>query len=54
MPKKKQFEVKVNVSLPQDLADWLNGKVKDGTYASISHGIRLCVQIVRKQGELLK
>lgn len=54
MPKKKQFEKKVNVCLPKDLAEWLEGKVKDGTYASLSHGIRKCVQIVKEQSETLK
>jgi Arc/MetJ-type ribon-helix-helix transcriptional regulator len=44
---RKKFEVKVNVSLPAELAEWLENQVRAGTFASFSHGIRRCVALVR-------
>ena len=47
MPKKKKFQVKVNVSLPTELAEWLEDMVNKGVFSSFSHGIRRCVTIVK-------
>ena len=29
--------------MPEDLLEWLQDRVRDGTFASVSHGIRRCV-----------
>ena len=47
MPRKKKFEVKVNVSLPVELADWLNDMIDKGVFANVSHGVRRCVAIAK-------
>jgi len=51
MPKKKQFDMKVNVSLPKELAEWLEDQVEAGVFSSISHGIRRCVATVKQLEE---
>jgi Arc/MetJ-type ribon-helix-helix transcriptional regulator len=35
--------VKITVSLPIEAVEWLNKKVKDGTYANISKGVEHCI-----------
>jgi len=39
----KKRMVRVSLLMPEDLLEWLQEKVRDGTFASISHGIRRCV-----------
>jgi len=48
MPRRKRFEVKVNVSLPAELADWLDEMVRKGVFSSLSHGIRRCIAIAKE------
>jgi len=33
----------LNVTIPQELMDWLNKMVKKRTFASRSHGVELCI-----------
>lgn len=40
MPKRKAT---LNVTIPPELAEWLDTKVKDRTFASRSHGVELCL-----------
>ena len=47
MPKKKRYEVKVNVSLSTELAEWLEDMVRKGVFANLSHGLRRCATIVK-------
>jgi len=47
MPKKKKFEAKISVSLPAELVEWLEDMVRQGVFASLSHGVRRCVALVR-------
>jgi Arc/MetJ-type ribon-helix-helix transcriptional regulator len=35
--------VKITVSLPLEVVEWLNERVKDGTYANISKGVEQCI-----------
>jgi len=34
---------KVTVTLPEDLIEWINGKVTQRVFANVSHGVELCV-----------
>jgi len=34
---------KVTVTLPQELIDWIHGKVAERIFASVSHGVELCL-----------
>ena len=34
---------KMSISLPEDQIAWLEGKVADGTFGNLSHGISRCV-----------
>lgn len=36
-------KVQVTIRLPSDLSDYLNSKIKDRTFANISHAIEVCV-----------
>jgi Arc/MetJ-type ribon-helix-helix transcriptional regulator len=43
MGRKEKFRFKANVSLPEELGEWLEAQVKAGIFSSVSHGIRKCV-----------
>ena len=45
MRKKKML--RVSLLMPEDLLEWLQDRVRDGTFASVSHGIRRCVASCR-------
>jgi Arc/MetJ-type ribon-helix-helix transcriptional regulator len=40
MPKQKAT---LNVTIPPELMEWLNAKVKERVFASRSHGVELCL-----------
>lgn len=44
----------LEVRLPRDLADWLDAKVADLTFASQSHGVARALHIVRSMPDHLR
>jgi Arc/MetJ-type ribon-helix-helix transcriptional regulator len=47
MPRKKKFEFRATVSLPEPLVKWLDEMVRQGVFSSLSHGIRRCVALAK-------
>jgi Arc/MetJ-type ribon-helix-helix transcriptional regulator len=45
MPKK--FEVVIHVKLPKELADFLDGMVREGAAETVSQAVRKCVSIAK-------
>lgn len=54
MGKAKLYDVKVNISMPSEMTDWLDSLVKTGKFGSRSHGIRRCVRIAKDDPEVAK
>jgi len=54
MGKTKLYDRKVNISLPGDLADWLDEMVKVDRFSSVAHGIRRCIRIAKDDPEVAK
>lgn len=52
MGRKKLYDVKVNLSLPSDLGDWIDAMVTNGKFSSRSHAIRRCVRICKDNPEV--
>ena len=52
--KTKLYDVKVNISLPSEMTDWLDSLVKTGKFGSRSHGIRRCIRIAKDDPEVAK
>jgi len=52
MGKPKLYDVKVNISMAQNMADWLDALVATGKFGSRSHVIRRCVQLVQEHPEV--
>jgi Arc/MetJ-type ribon-helix-helix transcriptional regulator len=48
MPKRKKFEVRVTVSLPPVLAEFVEDMVRMGRAESLSQAIRRCVSIAKE------
>jgi len=46
MPKKK-IGVRITVTLPEPLVEWLDEGVRKGVFASLSHGVRQCIAIAK-------
>ena len=42
-PKNRETRQKISVTLPKDQLEWLESKVGDLTYGSVSHGIEVAV-----------
>ena len=38
---------RITISLSQEDLDWLADRVKEGTYSSIAHGVRVAVRKLR-------
>ncbi|HEX9907883.1 MAG TPA: hypothetical protein VGB78_05380 [Thermoplasmata archaeon] len=47
MPRQKQASaverVKISVTVPRAQVEWLDEKVKDRTFSTVSHGVELCI-----------
>lgn len=54
MGRTKLYDRKVNISLPGDLADWLDEMVKADRFSSVAHGIRRCIRIAKDDPEVTK
>jgi len=39
---------RITITLSQEDLDWLADRVKEGTYASIAHGVRNAVRLLRE------
>jgi len=50
MGRRKVFDTKIQVSLSKDTADWLDDKVKEGTFSSMAHGVRVALKELMKKG----
>jgi len=40
---------KITVSLPIGIIEWLDGKVKDGTFRNMSDGVECCIKEVKER-----
>ena len=43
-PKSREVREKISVTIPKDQFTWLQSKVEERTFASVSHGIELCIR----------
>ncbi|MCP8314965.1 MAG: hypothetical protein H3Z53_11445 [archaeon] len=43
------LRAKITVSLPIDIIEWLNAKVKDGTFPNVSAGVERCIKKTRER-----
>jgi len=54
MPKKKKFEVRITVHLPQKLADFLDELVEKGVAENISQAVRTCIAVCKQYVPTIK
>lgn len=47
MPRKKKFEVRIDVWLPQELAEFLEDMVRKDVAESLSQALRKCVAVAK-------
>ena len=45
----RSFNFLTGVRLTKEQAEWLWAKVREGEFASVSHGIRRCVETVMRE-----
>ncbi len=48
MPRKKRYEVKIEVMLPKELADFLEDMVRAGHVETLSSAVRRCIAIAKE------
>jgi len=49
MKRKKKRKIPIELRMDPDLLKWLEDKVREGTFESVSDGIRKCVKMAMKQ-----
>jgi len=43
-PRSRETREKISITLPKDQIEWLEGKVAELTFGSVSHGIEVCIR----------
>jgi Arc/MetJ-type ribon-helix-helix transcriptional regulator len=43
-PKSREVRAKISVTIPKEQLAWLQLKVEERTFASVSHGVELCIR----------
>jgi hypothetical protein len=43
-PKSREVRAKISVTIPKEQLTWLQLKVEERIFASVSHGVELCIR----------
>jgi Arc/MetJ-type ribon-helix-helix transcriptional regulator len=48
---KAQPRTKISITIPEDQIRWLDSKIGDRTFASLSHAVEVCILEAQKRDE---